>query len=301
MTGDELAELAESWEIHLTAARRSPRTIRTYLMGLNRYSAWCAARGLEPDLSPQQVKGWMAGLLADGAQPATVKVWNAAVRAFSKWLAAEEGTPDPLLGVSGPKLDEPIPAYVTADQYAALLATCDGRSFHDIRDRAIIGVLADTMARASELLSMTVEGTSPRQRTARIESGKGGRGRVVAFSSQTARDLDRYLRVRRKHRLAAEPWLWMPLRVNGKTTQLKYAAMYRSLQRRAGRATPPFRLHPHMLRATGAVAWRRKGGSTESLMTIAGWRDLKMVMRYTRAAENELAIEEARRLFDGEG
>lgn len=298
MNGEDLAELAESWEIHLTAERKSPRTIKTYIMGLNRYAAWCAARGTEADLTPRQVKAWMASMLGDGIAPASVKAWHAGVRSFSKWLAGEDGTADPLAGVTGPKLDDPIPAYVTPEQLTALMATCTGRSFHDVRDRAIIGVLGDTMARASELLSMTTEGTSVRQRTARIESGKGGKGRVVAFSAQTARDLDRYLRMRRGHRLAGEPWLWLPLRVNKQTKQLTYPAMYRSLARRGERADPPFRLHPHMLRSTGAITFRRRGGQVTSLMALGGWTDISMVQRYIRAAENELAIEEARRLFD---
>jgi len=295
----ELESLAESWEIHLAAGRKSPRTIRTYLMGLNRYAAWCAGRGLKPEMDPRQVKEWMAAMLSDDLKPATVQTWNAAVRAFAAWLAGEDDVPSPLAGVKGPKLDEPIPDYVTPDQFGALLATCSGRSFHDIRDRAVLGVLNDSGARASELLSMTTEGTNLRQRTARVESGKGGKGRVVAYSAETARDLDRYLRARRGHRLAAGPFVWLPLRVNGNTSRLTYPALYRSLRRRAERADPPFALHPHMLRAAFAVGWRLKGGSTESMMTLAGWRDMKMVMRYTRAAENELALEEARRLFDG--
>lgn len=35
-------------------------------------------------------------------------------------------------------------------------------------------------------------------------------------------------------------------------------------------------------------------------MALGGWSDISMVQRYIRAAENELAIEEARLLFDDE-
>lgn len=296
----ELEALAGSWEIHLAAGHKSPRTIRTYLTGLRRYAAWCAEHGLDPDLEPGPVKSWMASMMNAGLKPATVQTWLAAVRAFAAWLAAEEGTAAALAAVKGPKLDEPIPDYVTPDQFGALLRTCEGRGFHDVRDRAILGMLNDSGARASELLSMTLDGTNLRQRTARVESGKGGKGRVVAYSAETARDLDRYLRARRGHRLASVPWVWLPLRVSGNASHLTYPAMYRSLRRRAEAADPPFALHPHMLRAAMAIRWRLNGGSTESMMTLAGWRDLKMVRRYTAAADNELALAEARRLFDAE-
>lgn len=298
MNAEDLTALVDSFEIHLAAERKSEHTVRAYLQGIRRYAAWCEARGLDPDLAPNQVKQWMAADLAAGFKATSVKGWHAAVRAFSAWLAKEDGTPDPIAAVRPPKLDEPIPPYVTPDQLGALLATCTGRSFHDVRDRAIIGLLLDTMARASELLSMTIEGTSVKERTTRIEFGKGRKGRVVAYSAQTARDLDRYLRMRKGHRLHDQPWVWLPLRVNRGKTRLAYSAMYRSLQRRALAADPPFRLHPHMLRSTGAITFRRRGGQVTSLMALGGWNDISMVQRYIRAAENELAVEEAHRLFD---
>jgi integrase/recombinase XerD len=138
---------------------------------------------------------------------------------------------------------------------------------------------------------------SLRQKTAIVKRGKGGKGRVVAFSAATARDLDRYLRARASHRLAGEPWLWLPIKRSGQP-RLTYDGLYTTLKRRAQRADPPFTLHPHMLRATGAIAFRRKGGQVTSLMALGGWADITMVQRYIRAAENELAIEEAQRLFD---
>jgi site-specific recombinase XerD len=138
-----------------------------------------------------------------------------------------------------------------------------------------------------------------RQRTAVVERGKGGKGRVTTFSAGTARDLDRYVRARASHRLAGEPWLWLPIKRSAQP-RLTYDGLYTSLRRRALRADPPFRLHPHMLRSTGAIGFRRKGGQVTSLMALGGWSDISMVQRYIRAAENELAIEEARRLFDGE-
>jgi hypothetical protein len=35
-------------------------------------------------------------------------------------------------------------------------------------------------------------------------------------------------------------------------------------------------------------------------MALGGWTDISMVQRYIRAAENDIAVEEAHRLFDGD-
>jgi len=299
VTPGEARALAESWVTHLEAERKSPHTIRTYTAGLAAYIAWCERQGLAVDLEPKAVEKFMAALFEGGAGAATVLSRQRGIRRFSAWLAADAGTADRLDRMKPPKLDQKIPPFVNPDQLAGLIGTCLTRSFHDLRDRAIISLMAESMVRADELLMMTKDGVSVRQRTARVERGKGGKGRVTAFSAQTARDLDRYIRARASHRLASEPWLWLPVK-RSKEPRLTYDGLYTTLRRRALRASPPFALHPHMLRSTGAISFRRKGGQVTSLMALGGWSDIAMVQRYIRAAENDLAIEEARRLFDGE-
>jgi integrase/recombinase XerD len=299
MRAAEARALAESWVIHLEAERKSIHTIKTYTAGLDAYIAWCERQGLAVELAPGPVEKFMAALFEGGAEAATVLSRQRGVRRFSAWLAEDAGRPDPLAGMKPPKLDQKIPPFVPPDALAALLATCSTRSFHDLRDRAIVSLMAESMVRADELLNMTRDGVSIRQRTARVERGKGGKGRVTAFSAATARDLDRYVRVRAGHRLASEPWLWLPVK-RSREPRLTYDGLYTTLKRRALRADPPFVLHPHMLRSTGAISFRRRGGQVTSLMALGGWSDIAMVQRYIRAAENDLAIEEARRLFDGE-
>ena len=280
-----------------SGSRRTP--IKTYTAGLGAYIAWCDREGLAVDLAPKPVEKFMAALFEGGAEAATVLSRQRGVRRFSAWLADDTGRPDRLDRMKPPKLDEKIPPFVPPEALAALLATCRTRMFHDVRDRAIISLMAESMVRAAELLDMTKDAVNVRQRTAAVERGKGGKGRVTTFSAQTARDLDRYIRARASHRLAGEPWMWLPVK-RSREPRLTYDGLYTSLRRRALAADPPFRLHPHMLRSTGAIGFRRKGGQVTSLMALGGWSDISMVQRYIRAAENELAIEEARRLFDGE-
>jgi site-specific recombinase XerD len=315
MSPEETRSLAESWTIHLEAERKSPHTVRGYTDGLELYVAWCERNGRAVEFEQQPVKEFVVWQLdhgradrstpggnpkdREGLEAATVVARLRGIRRFSAWYAEELGEADKLAGMRPPKLDDKVPDAITPEQFDALLATCKGRDFYDVRDRAIISLLMDTMTRAEELLSMRVSTTDARKRTSLIVKGKGGKGRVVAYSAQAARDLDRYLRVRAKHRLASEDWLWLPIKRTA-SARLEYGGLYVSLRRRAQRADPPFRLTPHMLRRGGAIRWRRKGGSVTSLMALGGWTDISMVQRYVRAAETEIAVEEARRLFDGD-
>jgi integrase/recombinase XerD len=295
MTPDEMDALAESWVTHLEAERKSPHTIRTYTAGVAAFRRWAISSGVEPVLDRPTVEKFTASLLAEGAEAATALSRQRGVRRFSAWLAAEGETErDELAGMKPPKLDEKVPEELTEAQVKAMLATCGTREFHDIRDEAIIRLMTEGMVRASELLGMLTDEVNIRGGHALVRRGKGGKGRLVPFGPQTGRALDRYARARRRHPLAASPRFWLAARGRVMT----YAALYSALTRRAERAG--FTMHPHMLRATGAIRWRAAGGSVPGLLTVAGWSSLEMAQRYVKAAENRLAVDEAHKLGLGD-
>lgn len=295
MRADELDGLRESWITHLQAERKSPNTIRTYTAGVAAFARWCEGAGVEPVLDRATVEKFTASVLAGGAEAATALSRQRGVRRFSSWLADEGETErDELAGMRPPKLDSKVPEELTTDQVRALLATCRGREFHDVRDEAIIRLMTESMVRSGELLAMMAAEVDIRGGSALVRRGKGGKGRLVPFGPQTGRSLDRYARARRRHPLAARPEFWLANR----RRVMSYDALYSALIRRAERAG--FTMHPHMLRATGAIRWREAGGSVPGLLTVAGWSSLEMAQRYVRAAENRLAVDEAHRLDLGD-
>lgn len=292
----ELSELVDSWTTHLLAERKSPHTIRTYINGMAAYRRWCeVTEKVSVTLDRATVEAFTAFLLADGKEAATALSRQRGVRRFSAWLAAEGEIPhDELAGMSPPKLDDKVPGELTTGQVRALLATCGATEFHDIRDEAIIRLMCESMVRSGELLAMTTADIDIRGGSALIRRGKGGKGRVVPFGPQTGRALDRYARARRRHFLASRPEFWLANRQRVMT----YTALYNTLRRRGRQAG--IVVHPHMLRATGAIRWREAGGSVPGLLTVAGWSTLEMAQRYVRAAESRLAIDEAHKLDLGD-
>ena len=295
MTPAELDALTESWITHMQAERKSPHTIRTYTAGVAAFARWCVAAGIEPALDRATVEKFTAAVLDGGAEAATALSRQRGVRRFSAWLADEgEIGRDELAGMRPPKLDDKVPAELTTDQVKAMLATCGSKDFHDIRDEAIIRLMTESMVRAGELLGMATAEVDIRGGSALVRRGKGGKGRLVAFGPLTGRALDRYARARRRHALAASPQFWLANRQRIMT----YDALYSALRRRAESAG--FTMHPHMLRATGAIRWRAADGSVPGLLTVAGWSSVEMAARYVKAAENRLAVDEGHKLDLGD-
>jgi len=100
-----------------------------------------------------------------------------------------------------------------------------------------------------------------------VRRGKGGKGRTVPFGPQTGRALDRYMRLRRAHRLAESAPLWLGDRGKGFT----YFGLHAALKYRADIAGLTG-FHPHVLRHTAASRWLAAGGTEGGLMAVAGWK-----------------------------
>lgn len=289
--------LITSWTIHLRAERKSPDTVRAYLIGVRGWLAFCDREGIPPVLDRGCVSAYIASMLDNGAEPNTARSRQLAVRRFSAWLADEEELPrDELLGLRPPKTDIKIVEALTEDQMRALFKACAGKAFADRRDGALLRLLFESALRAHELLALDLDDIDLANGAAIISRGKGGRGRSVPFGSSTAQAIDRYLRVRKTHRLAEEtPALWLAAR----RSRLTYSGLRKALLKRAEAAGVPD-FHVHLTRHTAATRWLQAGGSEGSLMSIAGWSSRAMLDRYTASAKSKLAAEEARKLGLGD-
>ncbi len=106
--------------------------------------------------------------------------------------------------------------------------------------------------------------------------------------------LEAYLRVRRGHEHASEPWLWLGLR--GRLTDSGVGQLVRARGQKAGIAG----LHPHELRH----AWRHHlemgGADRETLMALGGWDSDRMLLRYASTTANARALAKAREIALGD-
>lgn len=294
--GPDLRDLLPSWILSLRAERKSPATVKSYTTGIDGFLDWADAAGVPAVLDKPTVNAFSSHLLDAGREASTVRSRQLAVRRYSAWLADEEEIPrDELLGIKPAKLDTKVIEPLTSAQIKALLKVCAGPDLRSRRDEALIRFMVETGTRAGECAALLKDDVNLLEGTAVVRRGKGGKGRIVPFGSQTARALDRYRRQRSQHVLADQPEFWLGER--GK--RFSYDALHKALTGRAAAAGVP-NFHPHLLRHTAAHRWLAAGGSEGGLMAVAGWTRPDMLQRYTRARASERAATEARNLNLGD-
>jgi integrase/recombinase XerD len=151
------------------------------------------------------VQRWLVHLLTRYSDAYASNQFRA-LQQFFRWLADEEDLPDPMAGLRAPKVTEKLVPVFTSEELSALQRTCQGRSFGQRRDTAIIdAVLIATGIRAGDLAGIRYDPHDPRRSDVDLWAreitvrGKGGKPRVVRIGHEAARALDRYLRVRSRH------------------------------------------------------------------------------------------------------
>ena len=202
---------------------------------------------------------------------------------FFAWLEDEDYiAKSPVRRIHKVRTESLVKEVISDENIEVLRDTC-----HEIRDLAMIDLLASTGMRVGELAKMNREDIDFHERQC-VVFGKGNKEREVYFNARTKIHLKRYLESRSDNNPALFVSLSMPynrLTIGGVETRL------RQLGKRAGLN----KVHPHKFRRTLATMAIDKGMPIEQVQRLLGHVKIDTTLHY--AMVNQANVKMAHRKY----
>jgi integrase/recombinase XerD len=310
-----LSQAIEGYLLDARARRLSPRTIADYETFFRKFQAHIGDPPLD-SITPDDIRSFLVHLGSCPVSPAGVArrparrlskktIRNTYVGLSSLWTWAikeELVTHHVVRVIRPPRPEKPAIEPFSKADVEAMLKACERTESYTrpgkqecthtrptaARDRAIILLLLDTGARASEVCADSKRGTpglliqNVDHRNLDIKvMGKGDKERILRISARTSKAIWRYLLERKD--AAPTDSLFLSMRGTPLTTD----GLLQLIKRLGERADVPG-AHPHRFRHTFAVNFLRNGANTLELQHLLGHTTLEMVKRYVKIAQVDL-------------
>jgi site-specific recombinase XerD len=218
-----------------------------------------------------------------GLSPSTFNTRRRILRAFTRWLLEERIIETDVLRGIKKRRENDVPRAVDGCVLKRLLRLPDTRTFHGLRDLALLLLMLDCGIRPKEafaLLPGDIE-MDAKLVTIRATVAKTGRSRTLPVSLLTAQAISNLIRARR------ETWgQTVPVfctNRGGSMSRFLWAARLSKYSARLGT-----KVRPYDLRHTFAVNLLRNGGNALALQKLLGHTTLAMTKRYVSLTEADL-------------
>jgi len=238
------------------------------------------------EISTDDLRGYLAEYLnVRGSSKVTIDNIRRIFSSFFGWLEDEDYIlKSPVRRIRKVKTDKPIKETFSDEGLELLRDACD-----EIRDLAIVDLLASTGMRVGELVSLNREDVNFHEREC-VVFGKGGNERMVYFDARTKIHLLNYLNNRVDINSALFVSLTLPnerLLIGGVEARL----------REIGKRADMQKVHPHKFRRTLATRAIDKGMPIEQVQRLLGHVKIDTTMHY--AMVNQANVKNSHRKYIG--
>ena len=197
---------------------------------------------------------------------------------FFAWLEDEDYiAKSPVRRIHKVRTESLVKEVISDENIEVLRDTC-----HEIRDLAMIDLLASTGMRVGELVKLNREDINFNEREC-IVFGKGNKERIVYFNARAKIHLQQYLAERKDRNKALFVSLAKPhnrLQISGVETRL----------RKIGKLSKIVRVHPHKFRRTLATMAIDKGMPVEQVQKLLGHVKIDTTMHYAMVNQTNVKL-----------
>ena len=280
---DSLLEWIGAFLIDRKAQNMAAGTIYFYQKKLELFSQFCESQVITQvgQITPPILREYLFWLESKGHNHGGVNACYRALKTFLLWWESEvepAGWNNPIRKVKQPKIAvEPLEP-VRLETIEALLQKCDRKTFHGSRNYAVILVLYDTGARASELCSLNLTDYNQVTGEILIRQGKGRKPRRVFLGKKARRAMRAYLKNKPDSK-----YLFVT-QYGGGLSYWGLNEIIKRLAEKAGIDKPEL----HSFRRAFCLNMLRAGVDIHSLAALMGHADLQVLTRYLKQTGDDL-------------
>lgn len=207
------------------------------------------------------------------------------LKSFFKFMLREgEVKGNPASSLIYPKLDKPLPKFLTEEEITKILQFPGADDVMSLRDKAIIEVLYSTGARISEIVSLSINDIDLISGIIKVK-GKGRKERLVPLGEPAVLSLKKYFDKREEDILAVF------LNKHGKA--LTDRGIRDIVNRYITKAAMTMHVSPHTFRHSFATHLLNRGADLRSVQELLGHSSIATTQVYTH-----LTIDSMKKVYD---
>ena len=208
----------------------------------------------------------------------------AALKSFAKMVRfkypEQREITDTILNIPQKRSQKPLIGFLYQDEILKVFHAVDLRTKEGFRDYALLHLLYDSAARATEMATLNLDYFDPEKKTLAI-LGKGNRFRITQIETKTCQLLQLYIR---KYRISPQPQYQDRIFINQRGEELTRHGIYRICKKYLEKALPPKRLkniNPvHSFRHSKAVDMLYSGSAITDIKNHLGHDNLQSTEIY---------------------
>jgi tyrosine recombinase XerC len=264
----------------------SAHTISAYKHDLAELTDYCTLKKiplqLETVMKKPALRAFLFSLSSNGNKPRSVARKIASIKSFSKFCVKQGFlATNPAKVLASPKLDKPLPVFLTQRQTNALKPPVDAVS-EKLRNYAIIEFFYGCGIRLSELHSLNIGAVDLHHQTIKV-LGKGRKERIIPVTKDALGAMDRYLSQRKDRNIFDAP-----LFTNSQLKRLSQRQIQRVVAKDLGTVSQQKKRSPHVLRHSFATHLLDAGADIRAVKELLGHESLATTQIYTHISKEHI-------------
>lgn len=283
ISAKQLADFFNYLEIE---KRVSLHTLTSYQRDLKQLTQFCETQKFEhwSQLQPNDIRHHIANRHRQGLGSASLQRELSAIRSFYHYLLKHTFvTLNPAQYVKAPKAIRKLPKTLDVDQVAGLLdAGTD--SVLEVQDLAMFELFYSSGLRLSELVDLNLPDLDLKDKSLRVQSGKGGKARILPIGSKAITAIENWLKHRQPN--SEKEFALFLSKKGGRITQ---SAVQLRLKEWCIKKGVSQHVHPHMFRHSFASHLLQSSQDLRAVQELLGHSNIATTQIYTHLDFEHLA------------